>query len=511
MALSGVFDTPQAAWAYADITNTRDEVLTWRSQYQTLEAYYRQTGLYEILAKLKTGDYADKDSRNLRNPAFRVVEFYAAKVWPGMLPNALPIEAENQRIVEPIQQVWTWSNWSIEKQTCVRWFAMFGDMFLKVATDADEGGAASRVFLQNIKPEFVSDFDVDVRGIIQFIRMDIPRTRRLANGKSESYVHTEVWDKEQYRLWEHTKKIDEELDKLGPVKRSAPLSSFGIDFVPFVWMPFRSVGGERGVGAFTLQLDKIDEANRQATRLHQMMFRHNKPLWALSANAMDATNRPLPPPRIGSGGSDSETLEVGDDTLLKLPGMSKLESLIPQIDYTAALAVLNDQLRELKEDLPELAYYALRDMGEPSGVAVRLLLSDALDRLLEARGNAEQALCRAQAMALTLGQNARLFGEIGTYEAGDFEHTFAEREVFPLGPQEKATIMESFTKAGAPLTTAARMAGFTEKELTDLEKDQEAEAERNATMATAALEAAGTRLDREGNTFSANGRQPQEA
>lgn len=508
--LSGQFDTAQAKWNYATITN-EELPAPWREQYRMLEAVYKQNGVYEILAKL-FGDIAlAKDLRNLRSPAFRTVEFYSAKCWPGMLPDALPIEAKNKRIVEPIKQVWTWSNWSIEKQTCIRWFAMFGDMFLKVATDGDGEGPVSRVFLQNIKPEYVSDFDADVRGILQYIRMDIPQTRRLSNGKKEAYIHTEVWNREEYRLWEHTKKIDEELEKLGTPTRSAPLASFGIDFVPLVWMPFRSIGDERGVGAFTLQLEKIDEANRQATRLHQMLFRHNKAFWALMANAQDKAGRPLPPPKIA--GSEENVLEIEDDTIVNLPGMSTLESLVPQIDYAAALEVLNAQLREIKEDLPELAYYALREMGEPSGVAVRLLLSDALDRLLEARGNGETALCRAQAMALTMGKVQGLFGNIGTYEAGDFEHKFQERDVFPLSAEERATIAKTFVDGGFPLAFAAKQAGFSEEDIAQLEKDQAAEQERNATLASAALEAAGTRLDREGNTFapSTNGRAPERA
>jgi hypothetical protein len=507
--LSGTFDTAQAAWTYATITQT-EQPAPWREQYRMLEAMYKLNGVYEILAQMFQGStIAGKDMRNLRSPAFRVVEFYASKTWPGMLPDALPIETKNKKIVEPIQQVWVWSNWSLEKQTCVRWFATFGDLFLKVATDAEPGESATRVFLQNIKPEYVSDFDADVRGYLQYIRMDIPRTRRLANGKTESYIHTEVWDKAEYRLWEHTKRIDEELEKLGPPTQSAPLASFGIDFVPIVWMPFRSIGDERGTGAFTLQLEKIDEANRQATRLHQMLFRHNKAFWALRANAVDKANRPLPAPKVGSSGD--ETLTVEDDSIISLPGMSELQSLVPQIDYAAALTILDAQLREIKEDLPELAYYSLREMGEPSGVAVRLLLSDALDRLLEARGNAETALVRAQQMALTIGQAQGLFSGLGTYESGALEHKFADRDVFPLSAEEKGAIVKTMVEAGFPLAFAARKAGFDEADIKQLEKDMAAEDERNATLASAALEQAQANMDREGNTFapSQNGRQPE--
>ena len=66
------------------------------------------------------------------------------KIWPGPLPAALPIVTENQAIIEPIQQVWTWSNWGSEKQAAARWFACYGDMFLKVATKSDDAGKPVR-------------------------------------------------------------------------------------------------------------------------------------------------------------------------------------------------------------------------------------------------------------------------------------------------------------------------------------------------------------------------------
>jgi len=145
-----------------------------------------------------------QEIRPLRNPAFRVVEFYAAKLWPGVLPDALPIVTENPAITKPIQQVWTWSNWGSEKQAAARWFACYGDMFVKVATRENEIGEPVRVFLQNLEPQYVTDFDADERGYLTYIRIDIPQQRRDGD-EVKAYTHTEVWTKEEYRLWEHDK------------------------------------------------------------------------------------------------------------------------------------------------------------------------------------------------------------------------------------------------------------------------------------------------------------------
>src|SRR5690606_23843705 len=113
-------------------------------------------------------------------------------------------------------------------------------------------------------------------------------------------------------------------------------------------------------------ISKIDEANKQATRLSQMLFGYNRALWALLANAEDKAGRPLPAPHLGEGGQASDTLDVDDDSLLRLPGMSDIKSLVAPIDYKAALDVLRDHMAEIKADLPELAYFQLREQGELS-------------------------------------------------------------------------------------------------------------------------------------------------
>ena len=133
----------------------------------------------------------------LRNPAYRVVEFYAAKLWPGALDQALPIVTNNERITPAIQQIWQWSNWASEKQAVARTFPMCGDLFIKVASKT------GRVFLQNLNAENVTDFSTDERGFLEYIRIDVPRVRRLTDGKLQAYTLTEVWDKstQLFRRW----------------------------------------------------------------------------------------------------------------------------------------------------------------------------------------------------------------------------------------------------------------------------------------------------------------------
>jgi hypothetical protein len=367
-------------------------------------------------------------------------------------------------------------------------------MFIKVSTRENLIGDPVRVFLQNLEPQFVTEFDADERGYLTYVRIDIPRTRREGD-KVKAYMHTEAWNKEEYRLWEHDKAAETELAQLGTPKEQRPLSDFGIDFVPVVWQAFRNIGDTRGLAAITPAIDKIDEANRQATRLHQMLFRYNRALWALAANASDAQGRPLPPPRLGDSNADN-TIEMDDDTIVRLPGMSTLASLVPALNYEAALSVIDAQMDEIERDLPELAYSNMRKK-EMSGVAIEMVLGDTIDRLLEARGNAETALVRADQMALTIGIASGIFDPaLGTYEAGAFDHIFADRPVLTTSEGERSAQVKVWVEAGLPLRAALKRVGFSDDEVADVDNDAAAEQVQQATFADAVLSQAQRQFDR---------------
>lgn len=466
--------------------------------YRMLEMYYNCNGLYEaVQQQLYENAIWAPGMKPFYNPAHRAVEFYVSKLWPGQLPDALPIQAENERIVEPVQQVWRWSNWSAQKQLFIRWFALFGDGFIKVVTRTDGAGAVERVYLQVIKPEYVIDLDADERDYLTYVRIDVPQVRRNGD-KTESYTHTEIWDKaaQLFRIYEHTHGCGADINLLGNPSVERPLSDFGIDFVPVVHAKFQDTGEKRGAGVFVHVLDKIDEANRMATRLHQILYRYNKPTVVVMSNAMDAAGRPMPPPLLPGQASAGDDVTVGDDEILSLPGKSTMDHLVPNLNYEAALLILQDQMQEIERDLPELAYFRLRETGRDlSGRAVRLLLSDAIDKATEARGNALTALARADAMALTIGQNAGLFSSIGDYDAGDFEHDFTTSEIIQLSDIEILETVQAGVNAGIPLVTMLRRVGWSVDDLEQMAQDKsEAQAE-SAQLAQAYLEQARRNFD----------------
>lgn len=462
-----------------------------RAWYEMLRAYYESNGLYDDLQStrfyLKEWSPAMKP---IRNPASRSVEFFVAKIWGGPIDTALPIVTENENLVEAIHQIWTWSNWSSQKQVAARWLALYGDLFIKIVISDEQ----DRIFLQVIDTETVSKFDLDERGVIQYLRLDL----EIEGDDGEDVRYVEVWDKTSCRIWRRTGNVVSDDDGLGPPDETIPLSDLGITFIPIVHAKFRDIGRNRGLGCFSHALDKIDEMNRMATRLHQLLFRFNKAVWALSANQVDSMNRPIPAP-ILSASTDGK-VDFDDDTIFGLPGNSTLHPMVPPIDYGSSLAIVNAMMQEIEKDLPELRYFALVDRGDLSGVAIRLLMSDAIDRAIEARGNAESALVRVHQMAITVGQTFGLFPNVGTYESGDLDHSFRSRDVFPVSANEKAATFASLINAGMPFEESMRQAGYADDEI-----QRAVEAKSSADQAAQTKLAQTLMMQQQMKTFNAGG------
>ena len=465
------------------------------ADYDILDAYYRNSRLYDARAEiLKENSVVAEALKGLRTPAYRVVEFYASHLWPGTLPDALEIEPDTaitqpDKLTAAIQQFWAWSNWGSQKQVVSRNYAKLGDWFSKIATKQDARGNATRVYMQDIDPRHVVDFDVDERGYLVYVRIEVPRQRRQPDGTTQSYTHVEEWFKSQdsFRVWE----IDRAQDagSLGtPMIDLAMTTDFGIDFVPVVHAKFKDIGDDRGQSSFGHALDKIDEANRTSTKLHQMLFRYGKADMVVEGQGRDTQGRSLPPPPL-NGTVDASSVTVGSDEYYALPSGWTLSHLIANVDYAAALNIVNAQMQELRDDLPELAYYQLRDLGNISGRAVQLLLSDARDRVVEARGNAEDALIRLDQMALTIAANAKLpeFVGLGSWDKGDFDHAFAERPVFEIPEGEQAD--NDYRRAQTAVLkmqygyTAAQLQredGLTQKEIDKMQAEFQASATQQA-------------------------------
>lgn len=434
-----------------------------------LEAYYMSNGLYDsIQAYMETNDIWTPGMQSIYNPAHRAVEFHVSHLWPGALDRAFRIICDDPKVIEAIQQVWKWSNWESKKQLAARWYAEFGTMFIKAHVKKE----SKQIKLQLLKSRYVTEFECDSSDFITYIRIDSQKSRLNKLRQPETYMRTEVWKKDDntYRVYEHSFTRNTPISQLGKPIEENQITDFGINFIPIVHAKFKDIGEPRGLGVFTHTLDKIDEANRIATRLHEIAFRFNRAYIGISANDKDAQGRPLPAPRlIDKAGDAIESAAdlAQDESMFLLPGMSRLEMMVPNINFAGHLAELTDQMDEIKQDLPELRYYDIREASNISTQTMHMMLGGAIDRVIDARGNAYAALIRVNQMALTLGKVNGFdgFTSLGTYEDRKLDHSFAEQEVLPLTKKERAEGVKISVDAGMDILFSMKQQGYTQDEI----------------------------------------------
>ena len=428
---------------------------------------YDYNNLYDALYALYNNDDAiieDDTTRRLRTVVNRSVEFYASKMIPG---KEMKVTSESTDVQAAIEQVIKDSNIGNNKPAMIRGFSLYGDSFIRVRGDKES------TYLEDISPFFVTDFEEDSRGFLTYVRIDIPT---LADNDTP-VNYTEEWDADAqtFRSWEAATSRTTPIKELGQPSESMSFSEMGIDFIPIVHTKFKDNGDPRGQGCVYHALDKIYEANRVATRLHDLLFAFGEPVFVASANATDNQGRPLPAPRVEAVATSAPsgiTGVVGEliGRMIKLPGLTTLNSLIPNIDYADALLILNAQMEEIEKDLPELRWYSLSptEQAASSGTALKTLLGAAVDRANEARNNFLSSLSRAFEMALTIGIYNGIFpASLGTFDSGDFDHELHVDSAWGESVDEKAATMAALTGAGVPARAAMKLAGFTDQQIAD--------------------------------------------
>jgi hypothetical protein len=450
----------------------------WNAIYDLLEAYYYNNDLYDTLGTHAIPDQqANRKTQGLRTSANRIVEFYASKTFPFDLEDGMPIRTGNERIAEPIERMWEWSNFETAQPPAGRFHALYGDLYLQVATK----GAQPRnrqVYWTRIHPRHMTKIETDFRGFTTYCRIDVPQTAVNADGTETGYMITDVWDKyaDTFRRWEHDKHASTPLAELGnPTINKRMTERLQIDFVPVVKMPFRDIGLPRGMSAFLHILDKQNELNRIVTQLHLNMFRWNRPFWVATANEAGADALALVDEADDEDGT--ARLDLGGEEAISLPGRKQLQPMVPDIKWDGHLAVAVAMAEEIEYDAPELAYSKLRTMNQVSGRAVALLLSDTIDRATEARRNAWGGLVRVHQIGLTMGQVGGIPGferaRIGSFDNGDFRHRMIGAPVIGATEQEEAETLDTRARAGVQVGQITQRGILTEVlDFTDDEADR---------------------------------------
>jgi hypothetical protein len=420
------------------------------AQTDLLETYYSNNMLYNKDAVSAYWFNAWLEPiKPYRNPTNRSVEFYASKLCQGT-PKITVVNG-NREVEQSIRKFLKWSNFDGTKRTMLRKDALHGNLFVKVSSNGEE------VTQEYIDMKHVTMFCQESDGEITEIRIDVPQE------KNKTY--TEYWtlDGAYMATWLHGGDKGTSLAGLGTPDVQHSLSEFGIDFLPFVLTKFKDTGKKYGKSCIDHAIVKIDEVNRKHTRMSELLFQYNKPVFGVVNQSRDNSGRPLPIKKITSSNVNQNK---SDDNLFLYVEGADIKSLIPDLKWMEVLAILQSDEEELERDLPELRYYSIKDSVR-SGVALQTLLAGALDRAKEAQENFNTNQERLNEMALTIGKFYNIFpSSIGSYENGDFEHNISFDEIIPIATQQdKATTLSLLAGVVLPVPVKMKMAGYSQDEI----------------------------------------------
>jgi hypothetical protein len=428
-----------AVAAFNEKSLVPDERFGWDTRaarllrYDVCDAYYNNVAYSQIVAfaaQLKVSAKLYKYIRGIYNPSERLVDAYPANIYGGSLDfenatkGAIPIIQADDTLRGSIKQLWIWSNWGNQKSLFVRQGAKLGDTALKVVDDRE----ARKVRLEVLHPGKIKDVVFDGVGNVKRIVIEYqyedeqPVGNSLVNTLtsavlSRSHTYREEIDENKFKTFR-----DGEAFAFFKDAQGNPVSEWPNDygFVPVVIAQHKDLGFMWGANAFHGQVPKINEINDAASVLNDQVRKAVNLIWYYSGVV-----------KKGDLTVDTETRD-GIPAVYG-PKESQPFPMVAQLDIAAASANIQDMLLELERDLPELALHRLRESGNLTAPGVRAGYRDAIAKFVEAGGNYDDALIRAQMMGVSIGAFNRYKGfeafDLNSYARGELTHYIAERSV----------------------------------------------------------------------------------
>jgi hypothetical protein len=428
------------------------EARSWAKRYKT------DYGLYRWI-------------RNVYNPAYRLGEFWKSHLWGGSLAAALPIETENENLIEAIETVRRWSNLQVKKDIITLYGCIFGDVFIQVVDDAEK----EKVYLEIVHPGTVKEVELDPFGNIKAYTIEEERESPINKTQRVVYQEQVVRDGDEvvYQTF-----LD---DKLFDWTGNGFAWSTPYGFVPLVMIKHNDVGLDWGWSELQALRSRIHEIDDQVSILDDYIRK-----LVASPNLLAGVNAPSSTPTLSrtmlTGSAEVENPYSGRDEVPNIyaPAGATSTPLVTELDVANVTEHISNLLQDIEENAPELRLSKAdrEGSGEKSGKAIREARRLTEGKVVQRRINYDDALVRAQQMAVAIGGFQNYFDGFGldSFGAGALDHTIGERDVFAIDPLDQMEILEKkFTVGNFPTLTRWRELGASDEEIEQMLEDARAE------------------------------------
>jgi hypothetical protein len=475
-----------------------------RSRYAIQWSHYEGTLFDSInpwIESLKEDKALYQFVRHIYSPANRLGEFWATHIFGGALdpnagggfptPSAIPILTQNEDLRPAIARLWNDSNWQVHKETVGRFGSVMGDVAITIVDDPGRG----MVKLQVIDPREIFHVEEDkfgnCRGYILKKMVPDPEWSYGTDSGANAVPYVE-YTEVCYRQGE-TVVYETYRDGL-PYDWSRPLDSYEDDgrwrwtepygFIPFIRIQHKNVGIGWGWSEFTAALlSKLYELDDQASKFGDYVRRAVDSPWlftGMNAEEITAEDNVGRRRSSDSGGGDKERVPF----IYAIEPNARAQPLIAPLDLPAVMENIKSILRVIEQEHPELTADLALATGDASGRALRVAKEKAEALVVQRRATYDDAIRRAHQMAISIGamRQYRGYAQFGetAYLDGTLDHQIGQRPVFALTEwelleveKERATVVETLTRAGVPLAAAWRRAGYKDSEISQMLKDRE--------------------------------------
>jgi hypothetical protein len=432
-----------------------DDFEARRWQYKIWWAYFDNKiymgtadGGYRDLINTYLGSANIGNLATLFNPVERAVRAYEY-VFDGKFGKDVKVndtvdgQPTNKAIIDPIKQIWKWSNINGWKNELLIKTAALGTCGLRIEIVLQP---EKKIFFVLDAPDKIKFVELDAReNIIQLVREYEKVEGEFYDEDNPRMLHRYVqyMSREKFWMTRDGSWWNYVTQKTVPTKAQATVSNT-LGIVPYVMVTQTKIGSPFGVPCFYGHERQIDHLNALAAHINQQIRRHVTSTWL-----------------IEGGGPKPKQMLVGDNNVWYIQKDSSIGSqvsvkdLVSRLDLGNAIKQQTELRDELANSIPEMKATDGQFLSHQSGGTVAQLRLPAEQRILGARTNIEAALVKAQQIALSLGilynfpvwdlgfgQGSRARAD-KTYAEGKLDHEFNERPALPLTVDDKLTIAKA--------------------------------------------------------------------
>jgi hypothetical protein len=330
--------------------------------------------------------------------------------------NPLLVKPQDGRRPSPLRQIWKSSLLDTEKHTLQEWAANLGSVGLRIVARNNIDPAQQKVFIQVDHPATIAEIGEEGGNVVW---VELKYNDVLVEPGSSMHQVVEV--REVLTKTRFVKEVggknvlepDEQRNELG--------------VCPYVLL--RHGGSRFGRWAYAGSEDIIHWINWIATNKGESIVEHAWPEWFAAAGGNA-------PEEFQFGRSRIKYVKMDPDTP---PPM--FEPKVANLDYAGSLAYLVELITRLMERNPELIIAGIKVLAGQSGETIAKLQTATEQLILRARSQYENAVIRANQIALSEGIRMGMW-DIGTgsgntesadraYKEGFEEFAFAERAALP--------------------------------------------------------------------------------